>query len=112
MYLLFNYFLFKINNDKYNIDLYASLISKISTVKNKYLSDHKITVIDKSPFQDFTYKCFGKPVDAIRSSLLQGLINKSKGKRMKFRYEPSAKSNGNTPLNWSFDNSSGNQKNK
>jgi hypothetical protein len=114
MYLLFNYFLFKINNDKYNIDLYSSLISKISTVKNKYLNEHKITVIDKSPFQDFTYKCFGKPVDMIRSSLLQGLVNKSKGKRMKFRYEPSSKTSSttNSSMSWIFDNSSGNQKQK
>ena len=86
MYLLFNYFYSYINRDKQNTELYSSLICKIYNTKNKYLDSHNLTVIDNSPFQDFTFKCYGIPVNPIRSSLLEGLGKKSQGKQMKFKY--------------------------
>ena len=107
MYLLFDYFYAFINRDKFNTELYSGLIGKIFVAKNKYLNDHDLTVVDNSPFQDFTYKCFGVPSDPIRASLLQGLEKRKKGKQMKFRYGPSGKP-GKAP-DFSFSNSSGNQ---
>jgi len=85
MYLLFNYFYAIINHDKFNSELYLSLISKIYNSRNKYLNIHNITVIDKSPFQDFTYKCYGIPSDPMRVALLESLKNK----KIKFKYIPS-----------------------
>jgi hypothetical protein len=107
MYLLFDYFLAVIQKDKPNIEIYLSLIAKLYNSRNKYLSFRKITVIDKSPFQDFTLKCYGIPTDPIRSALLQGLEKLKQGKRMKFRYGPSGKP-GKAP-EYNFSNSSGNQ---
>jgi len=106
MYLLFDYFYYFINHDKYNTELFSGLISKFFNLRNKYLDKHNITVIDKSPFQDFTFKCLGIPIDPIRSSLLEGLEKKKQGKRMKFRYDPSGKSI-KVP-EFSFSNISGN----
>jgi hypothetical protein len=107
MYLFFDYFYYFVNRDKYNTELFSGLITKFYNLRNKYLDKHNITVIDKSPFQDFTFKCYGIPTDPIRSSLLEGLEKKKQGKRMKFRYGPSGKP-GKVP-EFSFSNISGNQ---
>jgi len=107
MYLNFNYFLYFTNRDKYNTQLFSGLIAKFYNLRNKYLDKHNITVVDKSPFQDFTFKCYGFPTDPIRSSLLEGLQKKKQGKRVKFRYDPTGKV-GKAP-EFSFSNISGNQ---
>ena len=106
MYLLFDYFYFYINKDKANTELYSGLIAKFINCRNKYLDLNNLTVMDKSPFQDFTFKCYGIPTDSMRSSLLEGLAKKQQGKRMKFRYGPSGKP-GKAP-EYIFSNSSGN----
>lgn len=107
LYLLFDYFLAFINRDKFNTELYHSLIAKFYNARNKYLDSRNITVIDHSPFQDFTFKCYGIPADPMRSALLQGLEKKKQGKQMKFRYGPSGRP-GKVP-EYMFSNSSGNQ---
>jgi hypothetical protein len=107
MYLLFDYFLAFISRDKFNTDLFNCLISKLHYSRNKYLESKNLTVLDQSPFQDFTFKCFGVPADPMRNSLLQGLEKKKQGKQMKFRYGPSGKP-GKAP-EFNFSNSSGNQ---
>ena len=71
-----------------------------------YLTKKKITVVDNSSFMDFTFKCYGVPVDVKRSALLEGFEMFKQGKR-KFKYNPSGKP-GKTP-DFSFANSSGNQ---
>ena len=107
MYLLFDYFYFYINHDKSNSELYSGLLAKFINYRNKYLDFHNLTVIDKSPFQDFTFKCYGIPEDPIRTSLLEGLEKLRQGKRMKFRYGASGKP-GKVP-EYIFSNISGNQ---
>ena len=108
MYLLFNYYYYYINRDKiYNTILI--LIGKLYDAKNEYLTKHKTTVVDKSPFQDFTYKCFGTPYDMMRESRLKMLEKKSQGKQIKFRYNPCGKP-GKVP-EFKFNNTSGNIKN-
>jgi hypothetical protein len=108
MYLLFRYFYFYINHNKFS-NIISALIGKLHETRKKYLTERNITVIDKSPFQDFTLKCIGKPFDMMRESLLSGLEKKKQGKRMKFRYGASGKP-GKVP-EFRFNNTSGNQKN-
>ena len=107
LYLMYNYFYNQIKKNKFEQDLYLSLAGRLFDTRNKYLKKHKITVVDESPFQDFTYKCFGLPVDPIRSSFLEMKDKKKEGKRMKFRYGPSGKK-GKVP-DFMFSNSSGNE---
>lgn len=107
MYLLFNYFLAFILKDKTNTELYQILINKLYNSRNKYLNSKNLTVLDKSPFQDFTFKCHGVPIDLMRNALLRGLERKKQGKQMKFRYGPSGKPG--KIHNYQFSNSSGNQ---
>lgn len=107
MYLLFDYYLAFINKNKSDTDLYLLLIGKIFETRNEYLNNHNISVIDISPFQDFTLKCFGKPLNVLRNALLIKL-GKSKDKRMKFRYNPSGNP-GKVP-NYVFNDNNGNIK--
>jgi hypothetical protein len=107
MYFLFDYFYFYVNRDKSNTEIYSGLIAKFINARNKYLDLNNLTVMDKSPFQDFTFKCYGIPTDPMRNALLEGLEKKKQGKQMKFRYGPSGKP-GKVP-EYIFSNNSGNQ---
>jgi len=107
MYLYFEYYYALINRNKQNTNLYNILIGKFFKLRNTYLNDKKITVIDESPFKDFTYKCYGTPVESFRSSLLSGLEKRKQGKQMKFRYGPTGKPK--QAPDYNFSNISGNQ---
>jgi hypothetical protein len=107
LYLLFDYFLAIVFQDKTNIELYQGLITKIFNARNNYLNSKKLTVLDVSPFQDFTFKCYGYPADPMRSALLRGLQKIKQGKQIKFRYGPSG-TPGKVP-DYQFSNNSGNQ---
>jgi len=107
MYLYFDYYLAFINRDKVNTNLYLELIGKLYHARNKFLNDQSLTVVDDSPFKDFTYKCYGSQIDPKRLSMLEGLEKRKKNKPMKYRYNPTGK-----PVKapeFSFDNTSGNQ---
>jgi hypothetical protein len=108
MYLLFNYFYSYINRNKSETIINSLLIGKLFESRKNYLNNRNITVIDKSPFQDFTYKCLGKPHETIRESYLKLMEKKKQGKRLKFSYTPSGK-HGQIP-EFKFNNISGNLK--
>lgn len=97
MYLLFNYFYYTISKNIFEKERCLTLLSELSHARNTYLTSHNITVIDKSPFEDFTFKCIGVPVDPIRQSRL----NYKKTSR-KFNYKPSGKKVNAPKIN--FDN--------
>lgn len=105
MYLFFEYYYLLINNNRYS-ETINNLIVKLLKLRNNYLHNKKITVIDDSPFRDFTFKCFGTPIDMKRSSLFEGLQMFKKGQR-KFKYNPTGKP-GKIP-NYIFNNNSGTQ---
>jgi hypothetical protein len=103
MYLLFNYIYNQINRNNEFKDLYYNLMSNLFILRNKYLSNHKITVIDDSPFQDFTFKCTGDAVDTLRSARLANANNKIQ------RFNYTASGNKITIPTVNYDNISGNQ---
>jgi hypothetical protein len=105
MYLFFEYYYLLVNNNRYS-ETINNLIVKLLKLRNIYLHDKKITVMDDSPFKDFTFKCFGTPIDMKRSALFEGLQMFKKGQR-KFKYNPSGKP-GKIP-DYVFDNNSGTQ---
>jgi hypothetical protein len=107
MYLYFDYYLAFINRDRTNTELYSMLIGKFYYARKKFLDDNNITVIDDSPFRDFTYKCYGSQIDPKRQALLEGLEKRKQNKPMKYRYNPTGKP-GKAP-EYTFDNTSGNQ---
>jgi hypothetical protein len=105
MHLLFNYFYYytnKSNESKY----YLNLIKNFYNYKREYLTNHNITVIDKSPFQDFTLKCHGIHIDPLRKSYIQGKIKVEKKRPFKFTYIPDGTKK---KLNYEYDNITGNK---
>ena len=107
MYMLYNYFYSIINKDTKQINNYLILCNKLYDIRNNYLEKNNLSVLDNSPFQDFTYKCFGTPKDPIREAFLNYVDKKNKKKLIKFKYSPSGKKI-RTP-DYMFSNTSGNQ---
>ena len=84
---------------------YLSLIIRLYKIRNKYLDSRNLSILDDTPFQEFTLKCFGEPVDPIRASRIKLQENIAAGKRARFSYNPTGKP-GRVP-NFKFNNSSG-----
>ena len=107
MYLLINYYYYIIIKNNNLMELYNLLYINLFKLRNLYLNKNKITVIDKSPFQDFTLKCIGKPIEMKRNSMLSIIDKKNNNKIFKFKYNPNGL-NGKIP-NYIFTNKSGNE---
>jgi len=106
MHLLYNYIYFYISKIKDDTELYLKLIKSFYYNKKDYLYKHNLTVIDKSPFQDFTIKCLGIHIDPKRKSYLLGKKQKANKKSFKFIYTPNGKY---TKLQFNYPNISGNK---
>ena len=105
LYLLVDYNFAKISNNTQEEMNSLSLIVRLFNIRDKFLDDRNLTVLDRSPFQEFTYKCIGEPLDPIRSARLKMQEKKDSGKKIKFRYNPTGKP-GKVPI-FKFNNSSG-----
>ena len=102
MYLLFNYFYSHTNKNEYHKNTYMSLLSNLLIVKNEYLEKNKKTVVDKTPFQDFTFSCYGEPMNLLRESRIN-----HKTRTDKFNYIPTGKTSYIPKI--IYDNISGNE---
>ena len=95
-----------INENKEEETNYLTMIVRLIKIRNEFLEKNKFTILDDSPFREFNvYKCFGKPLDPIRSSFLKGFDKMKKGKKAKFSYTPTGKP-GKVP-SFRFNDSSG-----
>ena len=84
-----------------------SMIIRILKAREYYLDSHDITVLDKSPFQEFTLQCLGSTEDPMRMARLESLKKREAGKQVSFNYKPKGNS-GKVPV-YRFDNTSGNE---
>ncbi len=105
MYNLINYNIAIINASRVNINLYGAMLVRMIKAQEKFLTDNSLNVLDKSPFQEFTFKCIGEPKDILRESFLQKKKKRDAGKKIQFTYTPSDKP-GKKP-DFRFDNTSG-----
>tara|TARA_B100001093_G_scaffold190978_1_gene183472 strand:+ start:2568 stop:3896 length:1329 start_codon:yes stop_codon:yes gene_type:complete len=105
LHLMIDYNHAKIDKNKKEENNNEALILRLNNIRNEYLDKKNLTVLDKSPFQEFSYKCIGTPVDPIRSARLKIIEKKEAGKKLKFRYSPSG-GEGKVP-SYNFKNSSG-----
>jgi hypothetical protein len=107
-YSIINYhynYIYNKDNCK-NIEIF---IYNLLDTRNKYLEKNNLTVIDKSPYQEFIIECYGNTVDPVRQKFLRQNKRKEKGIRMMFSYDPK---NDNTPTNINYNNTSGYINNK
>ena len=107
MYLLISYYYYYINKNKKYEDFYNILISKFFYNRNQYLTDRNLTVLDKSPYKDFTFKCIGDTMETRRRAYLDKKLRKSLGQKMQINYVPTGKKIEHKER--IYDNISGNQ---
>jgi hypothetical protein len=89
LYNLIMYNLAIIRDNKFNQTLYMTMFVRLLKARDIFLEKNNLSVLDESPFEEFTMKCMGDPVDSIRQSRLNISKNVKKGKAAKFRYRPS-----------------------
>lgn len=107
LYLLSNYNYSITNKNKVEENNNILMINKLINAKQKYLDSKDKTVMDKTPFEDFTINCDGIALDPRREALLSRASKYKKGLRVSFKYEPSGKQI--AIPNYLFKNTSGNQ---
>ena len=106
LYSIINYNIGIIRSNKFNEMVYGTMITRLFKARNTYLENKNITVLDTSPFQEFTTECIGEPKDILRESFLDKAKKREQGKLVSFLYKP--KENPGKKPNFKFDNTSGN----
>jgi hypothetical protein len=89
LYMLINYNYAIINNK--NANNYLNMCINLNYCKNKYLEMHDKTVLDSTPFQEFTYECIGNTSEVLYTVRKKNYDDKKEKKYKKFRFEPSEK---------------------
>jgi hypothetical protein len=83
------------------------LITRLLKAREVYLDKYNKTILDRTPFQEFTLQCLGSTEDPLRMARLEERRKKDAGKQIKFRYDPKG-TPGKVP-EFRFNNSSGNE---
>jgi hypothetical protein len=107
LYLLIDYQYAITNRNDREKNNYMSMITRLLKAREYYLDTHNITILDKSPFQEFTLQCLGSTEDPMRMARLEGLRKREAGKQSTFNYKPKGNP-GKVPV-YRFDNTSGNE---
>ena len=107
LYLLIDYQYAYTKKDSKEKDNYMSLIIRLLKARENYLDTHNKTILDRTPFQEFTLQCLGSTEDPLRMARLEERKKKEAKKQIKFRYDPKGLP-GKVP-NFIFNNSSGNE---
>ena len=107
LYLLIDYQYASTKRNSVEKNNYMILITRLLITRTKYLDKYNKTILDRSPFQEFTLQCLGSTEDPLRTSRLNILKKKEAKKLIKFRYEPKGIP-GKIPY-FNFNNSSGNE---
>ena len=110
LYSIIHYNIGIIRGNKFNETVYGTMITRLFKARDTYLENKKITVLDNSPFQEFTTECIGEPKDILRESFLERAKKREQGKQISFLYKP--KGNPGKKPNFKFDNTSGDLKTK
>ena len=68
------------------------MLVKLFKSRDSFLDEFDKTVLDNTPFEEFTYKCYGKPIDTLRESTISAIKRAQKGHKFKlFTYLPRGK---------------------
>ena len=107
LYLLIDYNYAIVRRDEVEKKNYMILITRLLKARETYLDKHNKTILDRTPFQEFTLQCLGSTEDPLRMARLEERRKKDAGKQIKFRYDPKG-TPGKVP-EFRFSNSSGNE---
>ncbi len=110
LYNLINYIIALIRKNKFNETNYMTMLCRMIKAQKTFLDNNDLSILDKSPYQEFTTDCFGEPKDILRASFIERDKKKTQGKQIIFSYKPTGKE-GKKP-SYNFSDTSGNLKNK
>jgi len=72
LFAFINYLIYThLFTDKTLHDLYSYIIYILISTRNEYLKSNKKSVLDNTPFKEFTFDCKGKAVDFARKSTIE-----------------------------------------
>ena len=111
LYLLIDKFYNAVNKRQKEAENCEYLLRTLFDIRDKYLEERKLTVIDNSPFKEFVINCdsHGKPQDILRESIVKQHLSTDKTKRKYlYKYKPSENKNQKVP-EYKFPNCSGNK---
>jgi hypothetical protein len=94
-------------NRSSNYKLYEIIMNHLLISRNEYLNKKNITVLDKSPYQEFIIKCHGSTIDPKREFRLRIEERKKKNQRYTFTYDPQQHPNSIVAPNMKFNNTTG-----
>ena len=80
-------------------------MKELLNTRKQFLDKNNLTVLDKSPYQEFIVECYGKTMDNFISNKLKNNKRFKKGIRP-FRYDPDVENVEKPDI--SYDNTSGN----
>jgi len=108
LYILINIIKYRVDKNKYMMDLYFEMASHLVSIRNNYLKENNKTMLDDSIFKDFIIDCVGETETPERER--KKLIEKRKkqGKKYVFDYRPDNILRDPESVNYIFSNSSGN----
>lgn len=107
MYSLINIMKARADEDEQTKNLYYTIISHITEMKNYYFDREKKTIFDKSLFQEFIVKCIGDMVTPKMEQQIRIDRKREKGQRYSYSYDP--KKDKKSEIKYIFKNSSGNR---
>jgi hypothetical protein len=85
-----------------------NILAALLKTRKEYLAQKNITVIDKSPFQEFVLDCFGNTQDQLYEAALRRTARKRAGKMIILRYDPVNDNPDDDRYKINFANTSGN----
>jgi hypothetical protein len=91
---------------KKSFEKYEYCIGNLLHAKNTYLTKHKLTSVDDSPYREFQNECLGDTVDSKRLRFLEIQKRLMKHSNLTYRYEPNSDHNSLTS-DFKFPNEAG-----
>ena len=108
LYLLIDLHYCNINKLKKEAKTIENMLYTLLDTRKKYLTEKNITVMDKSPYQEFILECYGKTVNPKVDSHTRRLNRKKRGLAVILRYTPNEDDKNAEKYKINFENSSGN----
>jgi hypothetical protein len=108
MYLLIELHYCNINKLAKDAKIVQNMMYTLLDARLRYLTDKNLTVMDKSPYQEFILECYGKTIDNKVDAQTRMLNRKKRGVAIHLRYAPREDDPNAEKYKVNFDNSSGN----
>jgi len=105
---MINSFYMRVNKDNTRYQFYNIMTSHLVEMRNYYLRQHKKTMFDDTPFQEFLITCLGDAIDPQREEALLRKQRFLQHKNVIFKYVPDQQYIKEPVTNYRFPNSSGN----